>query len=726
MLKQILSAQSHDPFAFLGKHPHEKKGIVIRVFHPRAASIMLVPQQRSMTRTHDDGLFEIHLAQTDINETYRLSITDHEGNHWEEDDSYRFSTFLTDFDLHLINEGNHLEAYRLHGAHVREIENVQGVGFAVWAPSATRVSVVGNFNHWDGRQHQMRARGNSGMWELFIPNLCAGETYKYEVRTQSGDVLLKTDPYAQQMEYRPDTASIVHDEHQFDWQDQTWLNQREHCQTMSSPITTYEVHLGSWRKLEDGSYMNYRQIAHELVEYCQWMGYTHIELLPIMEHPFDGSWGYQVVGYYAPTSRFGSPDDFKYFVNYCHEHGLGVFLDWVPAHFPKDSHGLARFDGTALYEHEDPRLGEHRDWGTLIFNFGRNEVRNFLIANALFWIEQYHIDGLRVDAVASMLYLDYSREADQWIPNKHGGRENLEAVAFMQQMNTLLHEKFPGVLTMAEESTSWPMVSRPTYLGGLGFTRKWNMGWMNDTLSYFEQDPVYRQYHHNQMTFSQIYAYTENFMLPFSHDEVVHGKGSMITKQTGDAWQKFANLRLLYAWQMTHPGNKLLFMGCEFAQTLEWNENTSLSWHETHDAKHRGIQMLVRDLNNVYQNYPSLHELDFEQQGFAWVDCNDTSHSTLSFIRRGKSQHEHLLIVLNMTPVPRSAYRLGVPNTGFYKEIFNSDAAVYGGSNMGNQGGIEAVAERHMEHENSIVLTLPPLAALILQWNDHTAITKKH
>ncbi|RMG92616.1 MAG: 1,4-alpha-glucan branching protein GlgB, partial [Zetaproteobacteria bacterium] len=587
------------------------------------------------------------------------------------------------------------------------------VSFAVWAPAAERVSVIGNFNHWDGREHMMRVRGDSGVWELFIPGLQAGELYKYEIRSRDGRVFDKTDPYAQQMEVRPATASVVHDPHRYAWHDDEWMSGRLARQALDQPMSIYEVHLGSWRR-SDGAFLNYRELAHQLVDYCQWMGYTHVELLPITEHPFDGSWGYQTVGYFAPTSRFGSPDDFRYFVDYCHQHGIGVFLDWVPAHFPKDAHGLARFDGTALYEHEDPRLGEHKDWGTLIFNYGRNEVRNFLIASALFWLDQYHIDGLRVDAVASMLYLDYSRKEGEWLPNRFGGRENLEAVEFLKQFNCLVHERFPGAVTMAEESTSWPMVSRPVYLGGLGFTMKWNMGWMNDTLRYFSHDPIYRSFHHHELTFSMVYAFNENFILPFSHDEVVHGKGSMPVKMPGDDWQKFANLRLLYAYMFTHPGKKLQFMGLEFGQWEEWNYDGELSWDQSNFMPHRGLQLLMRDLNRLYREIPAMHQLDFEPHGFEWIDCNDAEQSIISYMRR---DHEgrFIVVVLNLTPVVREHYRLGVPEPGFYRELLNTDAEVYGGSNIGNLGGLEAEPKAWMGRAYSLELTLPPLACVILQ-----------
>ncbi|MFQ5582009.1 MAG: 1,4-alpha-glucan branching protein GlgB [Mariprofundaceae bacterium] len=712
----ILEARSHDPFAYLGRHRRPKSGIVIRAFKPRAEKMWLLQQgkrARSIPRMEGTDLFELQLPKGTFEEGYRFRIEDKQGHSWEEEDTYRFAPMLGDLDLHLIAEGNHFEKYKILGAHVREHEEVNGVGFAVWAPSASRVSIVGNFNHWDDREHMMRVRGSSGIWELFVPGLCEGEVYKFKIRTQLGNVLEKTDPYGQQMEVRPATASVVHNPRVYNWHDEAWMKQRPERQALDKPMSVYEVHLGSWRRA-DGGYLGYRDLAHQLVEYCQWMGYTHIELLPVTEHPFDGSWGYQTVGYFAPTSRFGSPDDFRYFVDYCHQNEIGVFLDWVPAHFPKDDHGLARFDGTPLYEHEDPKLGEHKDWGTYIFNFGRNEVRNFLIASALFWLDQYHIDGLRVDAVASMLYLDYSREEGEWMPNKFGGRENLEAVEFLKQFNHLVHERHPGVVTMAEESTSWPMVSRPTYLGGLGFTMKWNMGWMNDTLSYFEHEPIHRSYHHHALTFSMVYAFTENFILPFSHDEVVHGKGSMPEKMPGDDWQKFANLRALYAYMYTHPGKKLQFMGLEFGQWPEWDHDTSLSWDQANFMPHRGLQLMMRDMNHLYRDTPALHEVDFEGHGFQWIDCNDADQSSLSFIRRDKHGGP-VVVAVNLTPVPRYNYRLGVPKPGFYREIMNTDSEAYGGSNIGNTGGVHAEDVTWMDQPHSICLALPPLSCVILK-----------
>jgi 1,4-alpha-glucan branching enzyme len=586
--------------------------------------------------------------------------------------------------------------------------------FATWAPNAERISVVGDFNHWDGRCHPMRVRGGSGIWELFIPDLEAGALYKFEIRSnRGGQILLKADPYGRHFEVRPSTASIVASSSRHTWQDHGWMEARAHHDWLHAPMSIYEVHLGSWQRDEQGNFLSYRELAMRLVEHVKKLGFTHIELLPITEHPFDGSWGYQTIGYYAPTSRFGTPDDFRFFVDYCHEHGIGVLLDWAPGHFPKDAHGLANFDGSALYEHEDPRLGEHKDWGTLIFNYGRNEVRNFLFSSALYWLEEFHIDGLRVDAVASMLYLDYSRNAGEWVPNIHGGRENLEAIHFVRQLNEVTHDQHPGTMIMAEESTSWPMVSRPIYLGGLGFSMKWNMGWMNDTLEYISKEPIHRLYHHDKLTFSLLYAFTENFILPFSHDEVVHGKGSMLQKMPGDEWQRFANLRLLYCYMFTHPGKKLLFMGCEFGQGQEWNHATTLDWYVLDYPLHQGIQRLVGDLNRFYCNTPALHRFDFEHQGFEWVDCHDAAQSVLIYLRRAGD--EFVITALNFTPVPRPNYRIGVPVAGQYLEVLNTDSEYYGGSNMGNGNGIHSEPTPWMGRPHSIELTLPPLAGVVLR-----------
>ncbi|MBP2649159.1 MAG: 1,4-alpha-glucan branching enzyme, partial [Gemmatimonadetes bacterium] len=595
-----------------------------------------------------------------------------------------------DFDLHLFGEGRHWHAYRFLGSHVTEVEKVSGVQFAVWAPNAERVSVVGDFNDWDGRAHPMRVRGGSGVWELFIPGIGAGGYYKYEIRDRAGNVHVKIDPYANAFQIRPDTAGLITASSGFKWGDEAWMKQRAESDMQRRPFSTYEVHLGSWQRDANGDFMNYREIAKRLVDYVKEMGFTHIELLPITEHPLDASWGYQCTGYFAPTSRFGTPDDFRFFVDHLHRQGIGVLLDWVPAHFPRDAYALARFDGSALYEHADPRMGEHKDWGTLIFNFGRNEVKNFLLSSALYWLAEFHIDGLRVDAVASMLYLDYSRNAGEWVPNKYGGNENLEAVDFIRQLNMVTHEQHPGSLMIAEESTAWPAVSRPTYLGGLGFSMKWNMGWMHDTLSYMEKDPIYRHYHHDLLTFGLLYAFTENFVLPFSHDEVVHGKKSMLDKMPGDAWQKFASLRLLYTFMFTYPGKKLLFQGCEFGQGREWNFDEPLDWDLLERPAHQGVKKILTDLNRLHREHLALHDVDFDGAGFEWIDCHDSSQSVLSYIRKDRTGDEIVAAVFNFTPVPRNNYRIGVPKPGFYREAVNSDAEYYGGSNVGNQGGVRS------------------------------------
>ena len=626
---------------------------------------------------------------------------------------------LSDDDLRVFTQGEHWQLYDKLGAHAMTIDGVAGVYFAVWAPSARRASVIGNFNRWDGRRHPMRMH-LTGVWEIFIPGLQAGELYKFEIKTNEGHLRVKSDPFAFAAELRPSNASVVYDLAKFKWRDEEWLERRRETNWLERPLSIYEVHLGSWKQKEasekEKRWFNYREIAEELAEYLTTMGYTHIELLPIMEHPYDPSWGYQVTGYYAVTSRYGSPEDFAYFVDCMHRHNIGVILDWVPAHFPKDDHALRRFDGAALFEHEDPRQGEHPDWGTLIFNYGRNEVRNFLIANALFWIDKYHIDGLRVDAVASMLYLDYSRKEGEWIPNKYGGRENIEAIDFLKKMNEVVHEKFPGALTIAEESTSWAMVSRPTYLGGLGFSFKWNMGWMNDFLKYVEKDPIHRQYHQNLITFSMMYAFSENFILPLSHDEVVHGKRSLLDKMPGDLWRKLANFRLAMGYMFGHPGKKLTFMGSEFGQWHEWNHAESIDWHLLEgEPHHRQLQEYVKDLNHLYRSEPALYEVDYNWEGFQWIDFSDTQQSLISFIRRGKSNDEALVFVCNFTPVPRKEYRIGVPLLGFYQELLNSDSEHYGGSNVGNHGGIHAQETPHHGQPYSIVIEFPPLATVVFK-----------
>lgn len=714
LIERLEQGRLHDPFLILGPH-RVGKNWEIRVWMPTAKHVRL-EDKLPMQRLTDSGLFTLALSNTEFKALprhYDVHWDDYNGSAYSQVSPYSFEPLLGELDLHLFAEGQHWQIYEHLGAQSKTIDGVSGVQFAVWAPSAERVSVVGDFNGWHGFRHPMRSRGGSGVWEIFIPGMGQGDKYKFEIRNSStGDVFDKADPYARGMEMRPQTACYVFGT-QHQWQDQDWLEQRASFDWPHKPVSIYEVHLGSWQRNDAGGFLNYREIAHRLVEYVTWMGYTHIELMPITEHPLDASWGYQTSGYFAPTSRFGSPDDFRYFVDYCHRHNIGVFLDWVPAHFPKDFFALARFDGTALYEHADARLGEHRDWGTYIFNFGRNEVRNFLIANALYWIKEFHIDGLRVDAVASMLYLDYSRKEGEWLPNKYGGRENLDAIAFLQQLNAEVHSQHPGSLVMAEESTSWPMVSRPTWMGGLGFSMKWNMGWMNDTLDYFAKDPIYRPYSHNKLTFSQIYAYTENFVLPFSHDEVVHLKGALAQKMPGDDWQKMANLRVLLSYQWLHPGKKLLFMGCDFGQWTEWDESVGLPWQLADYPNHRGVMQLVRRLNQLYQTEEALHKYDFEPRGFSWIDCHDHNQSTLSFERHADG--ETLVCVFNFTPVPRYRYRIGLPQAGRYEEVFNSDSHLYGGSNLGNAGAIDSQEHPWMNRPVSASLTLPPLGCVIFK-----------
>jgi 1,4-alpha-glucan branching enzyme len=711
--ERIAAARHHDPFSVLGKH-HDEGSELIRAYLPHADEVSIVEGNIPLERISGTDLFEWRGEPGTVPERYHLIWRDH-GQERMSHDPYCFPPQLADFDLHLFSEGRHRHAYRFLGAHVHSVDGIPGILFAVWAPNAERVSVVGDFNRWDGRRHPMRVRGGSGVWELFLPDLGPGSLYKYEIRNRdSGAISIKSDPYAQAYEVRPNTASVISGPSDYIWNDQDWVEQRSSADWQHLPMSVYEVHLGSWQRGPEGDFLNYRQLAESLVMYVKEMGFTHIELLPITEHPYDPSWGYQSTGYFAPTSRYGSADDFRYFVDVCHRNGIGVLLDWVPAHFPKDAYGLARFDGTPLYEHADPRRGEHLDWSTLIYNFGRSEVRNFLISSAVFWLQEMHLDGLRVDAVASLLYLDYSREEGQWIPNQYGGRENLEALEFLRELNVVVHEEQPGILMVAEESTSWPQVSRPTWTGGLGFDMKWNMGWMNDTLEYISEDPLYRRYHQQKLTFSMLYAFTENFMLPFSHDEVVHGKQSMLNKMPGDEWQRFANLRALYTYMFCHPGKKLLFMGTEFGQGREWVSTETLDWYVLDYPVHQGVQRLVTDLNRLYRQTPALHRYEFDWCGFEWIDCHDTENSVLSFIRR--ADDEFVLVVVNLTPAPHESYRIGVPQAGEYREIFNSDSGYYAGSNMGN-GGAALVAEEipWMERPFSVRLVVPPLAGIVLQ-----------
>jgi len=722
-IEHILHAEHSDPFHVLGAHPVKvgrKPAVAIRAFLPDAAQVWAVRDAGAvaLARIHADGFFEAVFPGESQVFPYRLRARNAGGHEWEFDDPYRFPPSLSDFDLHLLSEGTHFDAYEKLGAHLREIEGVRGVVFAVWAPDARRVSVVGDFNNWDGRRHPLRIRGGSGIWEIFLPGLGEGEIYKYEIKSRHNSFLgLKADPFAFYSELRPKTASVVYSFNRYTWHDEAWMKERPRRQALHAPLAIYEVHPGSWMRApeEDNRLLNYRELAERLVDYVLKMGFTHVELLPVMEHPLDESWGYQTTGYFAPTSRHGTPEDFMYFVDYCHQHGVGVILDWAPAHFPGDAHGLAYFDGTFLYDHADPRRGEHQDWGTRVFNYARTEVRSFLWNSALFWLEKYHVDGLRVDAVASMLYLDYSRQPGEWLPNRYGGHEDLEAIDFLKRINEIVHQEHPGVLTIAEESTAWGGVSRPTYLGGLGFSLKWNMGWMHDTLLYFSKDPIHRRYHHNNLTFSLLYAFTENFVLVLSHDEVVHGKRSLLSKMPGDTWQQFANLRALYAFLYAHPGKKMLFMGGEFGQWIEWNPHQSLDWHLLQYEPHHKLQQLVADLNRLYRLEPALHEVDFEHTGFEWVDFHDADNSVIVFLRRARARDEHVVVACNFTPVPRSGYRIGVPEACFYREILNTDATAYGGSGITNSPGFYAMYEPWHNQLFCLELTLPPLGVVILK-----------
>ncbi|HEA26534.1 MAG TPA: 1,4-alpha-glucan branching protein GlgB [Ectothiorhodospiraceae bacterium] len=721
-IKRLQSGTHHDPFKYLGRHSDRQGDEIIRVFMPSAKQVTLI-SFGAMTRVKETDLFEARLNSQQaakLPQHYQISWQEkHDGSKHQTVSAYSFDPLVGELDLYLFNESKHRRVWEFMGAHLKEIDGVHGVQFVVWAPYVKRVSVVGDFNGWNGLRHPMRNRGASGVWELFIPGLHQGDPYKFEILNGDGLLLHKADPYAQRTSMRPETTSLVTADSDYKWHDNDWLEHRTNWDWQRAPVSIYELHLGSWRDHAESvtgnekRFINYREVADELVNYVAGLGYTHIELMPIMEHPLDESWGYQVSSYFSPTSRFGTPDDLRYLINHCHINGIGVILDWVPAHFPKDSFALAQFTGEAIYEHADPQMAEHQDWGTLIFNYDRHEVRNFLSASALYWIDDFHIDGLRVDAVASMIYLDYSRKEGEWVPNKYGGNEYLEAVEFLKEVNEVVHENYPGVVMIAEESTSWPMVSRPTYMGGLGFSMKWNMGWMNDTLAYFQSDPIHRKYHQDQLTFSQLYAWTENFVLPFSHDEVVHLKKSMLDKMPGDDWQRFANLRLLYTYQYAHPGKKLLFMGGEFGQWHEWDSNSSLDWSLCDYPLHRGLQKLIGDLNSVYKLERALHVNDFNAEGFQWIDCHDSEQSVLSFIRYG--DNERIICIFNFTPVPRPNYRIGVPTAEFYEEIFNSDSAHYGGSDMGNGGLIKVDAKPWMGFESSLQLTIPPLGALFLK-----------
>jgi 1,4-alpha-glucan branching enzyme len=742
-IDRIVWNQHHNPFEVLGPHPLDvdgKTGWVVRTYQPNVEAVsLLLPESREeipMQPTHNPHFFECWVEHGELGTyQFKLKSGDHERVVY---DAYAFSSpALTDYDLHLFAEGNHHRIYEKMGAHVMEMGGVTGVYFALWAPEARNVSLLGDFNSWDGRAHQMR-KGHTGVWDLFIPGLGVGAPYKFEVKNRDGHIYEKSDPYGFQQEVRPKTASIVTDLNTYSWKDDAWMEQRRNQDPLAKPVSVYELHMGSWMHASsdhpalrpDGSqepvvevseikpgarFLTYRELADKLIPYVKELGFTHIEVLPVAEHPFDGSWGYQVIGHYACTSRYGTPQDFMYFVDQCHAQGIGVLVDWVPGHFPKDGHGLAFFDGTHLYEHADPRKGEHKEWGTLVFNYGRNEVRNYLVSNALFWFEKFHIDGIRVDAVASMLYLDYCREPGEWVTNQYGGRENIEAADFLRQMNHVVFSYFPGVLSIAEESTSWPMVSWPTYMGGLGFNLKWNMGWMHDMLDYFHMDPWFRQFHQNNLTFSMWYHHSENFMLALSHDEVVHGKSNMIGKMPGDEWQKFANLRCLYTYMFGHSGKKTLFMSMEFGQWSEWNVWGDLEWQLLQFEPHQQLKTFMGALNHLYQSEPALYTQDFDEPGFEWVDCADNRHSVVAFIRRDKLSDDFILVVCNFTPQPHSHYRVGVPESGFYRELFNSDAKDFGGSNMGNMGGKWSDDWSFHDRPYSIDLCLPPLGTVMFK-----------
>ena len=711
----LQQGELHDPFLVLGYQTSTDGKPLVREYLPQAEQV-LFNGETAMSRLHGTDFFELPLSDSHtVGSHYSLKWQEKGSQQWVDVTSpYSFLPQVGELDLHLFSEGRHHHAYQFMGAHQKTIDGVEGCLFTLWAPNIKRVSVVGDFNGWNGLRNQMRATGSSGIWELFIPGLQNGDYYKFELLTQNNQLLLKTDPYARQMAMRPETASKIASKNSYQWQDTAWLKNRQEFDWQHQPISIYELHAGSWRRPGNEQFYNWQELGDQLIPYVSQLGYTHIELMPIAEHPLDQSWGYQVSGFYSPSSRYGSPDQLRDFIDRCHQNNIGVILDWVPAHFPKDSFALARFNGNALYEHEDSRKGEHKEWGTLIFNYGLNEVRNFLLANALYWIEEFHIDGLRVDAVASMLYLDYSRESGEWLPNELGGRENLEAVSFLQEMNHIVHTSLPGVITMAEESTTWPMVTKPSDTGGLGFSMKWNMGWMNDNLDYIKEDPVHRKYHHNKLTFSQIYSYSENFVLPLSHDEVVHGKRSLYEKMPGDHWQKLANQRLFYAWQYAHPGKKLMFMGGEIAQPEEWNEMAQLNWQLAAETDRQAMGLLISDLNQLYKDESALHDLDFAQDGFRWIDCNDSDQSVLALLRYDR-EGNHVIGLFNFTPVPRHHYRIGVPEYSNYQEILNTDSRYYCGSNCGNNEIIQVQDTPWMNLQQSIELTLPPLAALYLK-----------
>ena len=726
-MELLVQSRHYAPRSLLGFHEvTNQRGVrewVVRVYEPEAKAVRLFwhdqPETEavSLNKIHKAGLYEVFLQPLEQLKPYKIAVDYRDGNREIKYDPYFFSPMLSDFDLYLFGQGNHHSIYRKLGAHPMQRDGVDGTFFAVWAPNAERVSVVGNFNYWDGRKHLMQARESSGVWELFIPGVGEGTQYKFEILSRTGATLMKADPYGFTTQHRPDTASVVTNIEGYKWRDQEWMQQRDSQNILEQPVSIYEVHLGSWRRGPGNRFLTYLELADELISYVLDMGYTHIELMGVAEHPLDRSWGYQVTGYYAPTTRHGSPKELMYFIDRCHQAGIGVIMDWVPGHFPKDAHGLSHFDGTALYEHDDPRLGEHGDWGTKIFNYGRNEVRNFLVANVLYWLEYYHIDGVRVDAVASMLYLDYSRKEGQWLPNRYGGRENLEAIEFIKNFNEVAFSYFPGIMSIAEESTAFPGVSHPTYAGGLGFNFKWNMGWMNDTLRYIAKDPVYRRYDSHLLTFSMIYAYTEQYILPISHDEVVHGKQALLSKMPGDDWQKRANYRLYLSFMTGHPGKKLLFMSSEFGQWEEWDEQFSINWDHLKFEFHQQLQHFCRQLNTLYRNTPALYRNDHNASGFEWIDLYDNDNCVYSFLRRAQPGDGEMpvIFVFNFTPVPRDGYAIGVPEAGLYEKLFDSDHVDFGGSGYNQQ--VEIGSEDVAWHGRPVRLSvnLPPLSALVLR-----------
>lgn len=724
-ISALLNAKHSEPYAFLGLHQSQSSDyLTVRTFQPGASAVSLVAKNtgkviNKMVQVSDSGVFTTTTRRKNRFD-YLLKVKQLDSELIIED-PFAFPPVLGELDVHLLAEGNHQKPYNVLGAHCCEINGVAGVSFAVWAPNASHVAVVGDFNLWDGRRHPMRLRHDCGVWEIFIPGINAGESYKFEIKDRNGNLLpIKSDPFAYQSEFRPNNASVVSAQSKFQWQDKAWLKERQSRSQRNQAISIYEVHLGSWKRKADNQFLNYRELADELVVYVKQLNFTHIQLMPVSEYPFDGSWGYQPIGLFAPSSRFSCEkssitEDLQYFVDLCHRNNIGVLIDWVPGHFPADEHGLAKFDGTHLYEHEDRRKGFHPDWNTLIYNYGRTEVANFLRASAMHWLDRFHVDGIRVDAVASMLYLDYSRNEGEWTPNEFGGNENLEAVEFLKSFNEELYRDYPGTFSIAEESTSWPGVSRPTSSGGLGFGYKWNMGWMNDSLQYINRDPIHRKYHQNELSFSLVYAFDENFILPLSHDEVVHGKGSILGRMPGDDWQRFANLRAYYGFMWSHPGKKLLFMGCEFAQANEWNFEQGLDWHLLEYDSHAGIQTMIKELNHLYQNKPALHQKDCEADGFEWIEHDNSEQSIFVFVRYGKDKKRPIIVVCNFTPQLHHHYRIGVPVHGFYKEIFNSDAEIYGGSNKGNLGGLHSDLSNSHQHPQSLSITIPPLSTIMLE-----------